>query len=403
MVHMNPLSSNGANAGSQPNNEGIVLVGGTVIAPEGTIRDGWVHVFDGVIRAIGKNEPPDALQHDVRELGGAWIAPGFVDLHCHGGGGGSFLNGEHDQARTAVQFHRRNGTTTILASLISSPHEHLLRAARSLARYIDSDDTMVGLHIEGPYLSHVHCGAHDPRHLRPPSIGETRELIAAGQGTIRQMTIAPELPGALDVIDMLAEAGIVSAIGHTNATSEQTKTAIARGARLATHLCNAMPSIHHRNGGPVVEIINDKSVFVELINDGVHIDPSVVRLLIKSIGIDRICMITDAISAAGQQNGRYRLDGRDIDVIDGTVRLATPEAPLAGSALTMRAAFANSVSITGSVVAAARMCATTPAHLLQIRDRGALVRNRRADMVVLNESFDVLEVWQAGERVVASE
>ena len=377
----------------------VILVGAQIVAPEGILRHGWLSVHDGLIRAVGTNDPPGGIRHDLSEFGGAWIVPGFVDIHCHGGGGGSFLNGDADQARTAANFHRKNGTTSIVASLISSPHEHLLRAARSLARVARDRETIVGIHMEGPFLSHLHCGAHDPKHLRPPSGAEVTELIRAADGFLRQMTLAPEMPGALGILDLLIGSGVVGAIGHTNATAAETRTAIERGARLATHLCNAMPAIHHRNGGPVVEIINDDRVFVELINDGVHLDPAFVRHLINSIGVHRICMVTDAVEAAGQPDGRYRLGGREIDLLDGVVRLATPEAPLAGSALTMAKAFANTAAITGSLVSAARMCSTTPAHVLGLRDRGALVRNRRADLVVLSEGLEVIEVWQQGERV----
>ena len=395
-----PQSNDGAhNGGVSAHNGGVVLVGGTVVAPLGVVKDGWVATREGMIDSVGRGAAPAGLAHDVSVSGGTWIVPGFVDIHCHGGGGGSFLDGDIDSTRMAAHFHRRNGTTTLLASLISSPHEHLLRSARTLARFARSDETVVGIHVEGPYLSHVQCGAHDLRHLRDPSVPETRELIAAAGGLLRQVTFAPELPGALDMLDLLVSEGVVGAVGHTAASSAEVRVAIERGARLATHLCNCMPGIHHRNGGPVVELVNDDRVFVELINDGVHIEPAVIKLIVKSVGTHRVCMITDAIEAAGQPNGRYKLGGRDIDVVDGVVRLATPEAPLAGSALTMARAFANSVAVTGSIVSAATMCSTTPAQVLGLRDRGAIVRNRRADLVVLSESLEVVEVWQAGERV----
>ena len=381
---------------------GVVFVGATIVAPLGLLNDGWVATKDGTITGVGKNNRPPGLVHDVSVSGGAWIVPGFVDVHCHGGGGGSFLDGDLDSTRTAAHFHRRHGTTSMLASLITSPHEHLVRSARALATFAQSDATITGIHAEGPYISHHHCGAHDPRHIRNPSLSETSELLAASNGLLRQMTFAPELPGALDLLDHLRAHGVVGAVGHTAANAEEVGLAIERGASLATHLCNAMPTIHHRNGGPVVQIMNDDRMFVELINDGVHLDPAVIALILKSVGIHRVCMITDAIEAAGQPNGRYRMSGRDIDVIDGIVRLSSPDAPLAGSTLTMSKAFSNSVANTGSVLAAATMCSTTPARALGFRDRGALVRNRRADLVVLTATFDIAEVWQAGERVFHS-
>ena len=380
----------------------IVIVGAHVVAPEGVLRNGWLSIRDGRIHSIGKGDRPQGILHDVRHFGGVWIVPGFVDLHCHGGGGGSFLDGDLDEARTAAEFHRRNGTTSLIASLISSPHEHLVRSARSLSRLAQEDGTVVGIHLEGPYLSPGHCGAHDPRHLRAPSSKEMTELLRAANGALRQMTIAPELPGALELLDQLIEAGVRGAVGHTSATAEQTRAALDRGACLATHLCNAMPGIHHRNGGPVVAIANDERVFVELINDGVHLDTTVVQFLVKSLGAHRVCMITDAISAAGQPDGRHRLGNREVELRNGVVRLTTPEAPLAGSALTMARAFANTAAITGSLVSAARMCSTTPSHVLGLRDRGALVRNRRADLVVLSNALEVMEVWQQGESVFRS-
>jgi N-acetylglucosamine-6-phosphate deacetylase len=377
----------------------VVFTGANVVAPEGVIRNGWLSVREGVIHAVGKTDPPPGIVHDVRQAGGVWLVPGFIDLHCHGGGGGSFLNGDLDEARTAAEYHRKNGTTTLVASLISSPHEHLVRSARSLSRLARENGTVVGIHLEGPYLAHTHCGAHDPKHLRTPSTKEVAELLRAADGMLRQMTFAPELPGALELLDQLVEANVRGAIGHTGATAEQTRAAIDRGACLATHLCNAMPALHHRRGGPVIEIMNDERVFVELINDGVHLDSAFVRHLVKSIGAHRICMITDAVSAAGEPNGRYKLGNREIDLVNGVVRLATPEAPLAGSALTMAEAFANTAALTGSLVSAARMCSTTPSHVLGLRDRGALVRQRRADLVILSNTLAVIEVWQEGVRV----
>ena len=378
----------------------VVLVGGNIVAPEGVLRDGWMQVDDGLITGVGRSEPPDGVHHDISAVGGKWIVPGFIDAHCHGGGGGSFLNGDDDEIRTAADFHRRNGTTSLLASMISAPHEHLLRASRSLARAVRSNDTLIGIHLEGPFLSHAFCGAHDPRHLRPPTADEARELIKACDGYLRQMTFAPELAGSDVLLQLLCDAGVVGAIGHTNATAEQTRSAIDNGARFATHICNAMPVPHHRNGGPAVALMNDDRVFIEVINDWVHLDAEYVRHIVKSVGAHRICMITDAVQAAGLADGRHKLDGREVDLHDGVVRLATPDAPLAGSVLTMARSFRNTATLTRSLVSAARMCSTTPAAALGLNDRGALVRSLRADFVVLSGSLDVVEVWQRGECVV---
>ena len=376
------------------------LRGAHVVTSDGTVEDGWLTVQHGAITGIGVGAAPGALSGTQCLIQGAWVLPGFVDLHVHGGGGASFTAGRADDARRAAAFHLRHGTTTMLASLVTAPHGELLTACRSLAPLV-ADHTISVIHLEGPHLSHVHCGAQDPRFLSRPNLGQFDELLEAANGTVRQITVAPELPHALELIRHAVAAGVVAAIGHTNATYAETIAGIDAGATLATHLCNAMPALHHRDGGPVLALLDDERVTLELINDEVHIHHALIQRLLKAAGPARVALITDAMAAAGRPDGTYRLGHREVIVHDGAVRLVEG-GNLAGSVLTMDVAVANAVrrgTPMGTVVCAA---ATTPARVLGLADRGAIGISMRADIVVLNEMLVVTHVLKAGEVVVST-
>lgn len=376
------------------------LRGAHIVTRDGIVEDGWLTVQDGVIAVIGVGAAPGAAGGTQRVIQGAWVLPGFVDLHVHGGGGASFTTGRAEDAGRAAAFHLRHGTTTMLASLVTAPHVELLAACRSLAPLV-ADQTIAGIHLEGPYLSHIRCGAQDPRFLRHPNLEQFDELLEAANGTVRQITVAPELPQALELIRHAVAAGVVAAIGHTNATHAETIAGIDAGATLATHLCNAMPALHHRDAGPVLALLDDERVTVELINDEVHIHHALIHRLMKAVGPARVALITDAMAAAGRPDGTYRLGQRAVIVRDGAVRLVE-SGDLAGSVLTMDVAMANAVRRGTPMRAVVCAAATTPARVLGLADRGAIGISMRADIVVLDESLAVTHVLKAGEVVVSN-
>lgn len=368
-----------------------MIVNGRVVTPAGVVP-GHVAVAGDRIAGVVEGDP----------AGGGWLVPGFVDLHNHGGGGFSFTTGDPDAARGAAAFHLRHGTTTLLASLVSSPYE-LMRAATKAFAPLVGEGVIAGIHFEGPYLSAVRCGAQNPAYLRDPSLDELAELVAIGAGAVRMVTLAPERDGALDAIGRLVDEQVVAAIGHTDATYEQTRAAVAAGASVATHLCNAMRPVHHREPGPIVALLAAQTVVCELIADGVHLHDGMLGFAATTAGADRTALVTDAIAATGMADGSYELGGQSVIVAGRVARLATADGSpgtIAGSTLTMDAALRRAVATGVSLVDAARMAATTPARVLGLAEvLGALVPGRRADLVELDADLHVVRVMRAGDWV----
>jgi N-acetylglucosamine-6-phosphate deacetylase len=321
------------------------------------------------------------------------LLPGFIDLHVHGGGGHDFTASAEDMA-AGVAFHRRHGTTTTLVSLMAGPVDAMAEQL-GWAAALSSADDILGAHLEGPFLSAVRCGAQNPHHLATPDPLVLAKLLAAGQDCVRTVTIAPELPGALDLIQDVVAAGVIAAIGHTDATYEQAAEGFVAGASLATHLFNAMGTMSQRAPGPAIAAL-DAGVYVELINDGVHVHEAFARLSVASSPA-RVAFITDAISATGVGDGRYSLGDQDVVVSGGEARLASTQR-LAGSTLTMDVAVRRAVRTVGLTIEQASAAASTnPARLLGIGDRrGAIAPGLDADLVLLDDDLRVRRVMVRG-------
>ncbi|HWH00585.1 MAG TPA: N-acetylglucosamine-6-phosphate deacetylase [Pilimelia sp.] len=360
-------------------------ISGRVVTPDGVLDGGVVEVTGDRITAVRPTGSP----------GGPWVVPGFVDIHCHGGGGHTLTTGDPGAARGAAAFHLRHGTTTLVASLVSSPLA-LMRSATAAFAPLVAEGVLAGLHYEGPYLSVARCGAQNPDHLRDPSPAELRELIDLADGALRMVTIAPERTGALEAIALLREAGVVAAVGHTDADHAQTRAAVDAGATVATHLFNGMPPIHHRQPGPVLALLGAPEVVCEVVADGVHLHDGTLAYVAGSAGAQRTALVTDAMAAAGMPDGPYELGGLAVVVADGVARLAHNGA-IAGSTLTMDAALRRAVGAGVPIDAACRMAATTPAGALGLADEvGSLAPGRRADLVVLDDALRVTRVMRAG-------
>jgi N-acetylglucosamine-6-phosphate deacetylase len=361
----------------------VTQISGRIVTP-GAVVPGHLDLDGELIAAI---VPDDGVGDDV-------IVPGFVDLHCHGGGGHTFTTGDLASARRAAAFHLGHGTTTMLASLVSSPFELMRSATLGYRRLVD-EGVLAGIHFEGPYLSEVRCGAQNPAYLRDPSMSEIKDLIKIGEGAVRMMTVAPELPGALEAITYLSGHGVLAAIGHTDATYDQTHAGVAAGATVATHLFNGMRPPHHREPGPVVGLLSSTTV-CELIADNIHLHPGMLAFAARSAGPGRAVLITDAMDATGMPDGRYELGGQEVVVADRVARLAH-NGSIAGSTLTMDAALRNAVAAGLPLVEAVAMASTTPARLLGLADRvGALAPGLRADIVVLSADLTPRRVLRAG-------
>ena len=371
-----------------------LIAGGRVATPGGVLDPGWVLVEDGAIRSVGEGPAPDRPDAHRTDATGAWVVPGFVDIHCHGGGGAYFT--DRGEVGRAVEAHRRHGTTTLLASLVSRPIPELVEQVAALREYV-TDGLLAGIHLEGPFLSAARCGAHDPAVLRPPDAGSVDTLLAAGQGAIRMVTIAPELDGAVPAVKRLVDAGVLAAVGHTDALAEDVVPAVDAGASVATHLFNGMRPLHHREPGPIGTLLDDERVTVELICDLVHLHPAVVRLAAHHAGNGRTVLITDAISAAGAGDGVYDIGGLEVTVTDGIPTLAGGGS-LAGSTLTMDTAFRNLVHSCGlGILDAVTASSTRPAELLGLGETtGRVAEGYAADLVLLDEGLAPKAVMKAG-------
>jgi N-acetylglucosamine-6-phosphate deacetylase len=369
----------------------LILADARIVTPEG-IHEGWLTIEDGSITHVGHGTAPGS----GLSLGGRHVVPGFVDIHNHGGAGGSFPTGEQDKAHDAVALHRRHGTTTMVASLVTDSLDGLTRAASSLADLCE-DGLLAGIHFEGPYIAKARCGAHDPSLLREPSPQEFAGLVKAGRGHVRMVTIAGELPGALDTIRMAVNEGVIAAAGHSDADYDQTIAAIEAGATVATHLYNAMPPLGHRAPGPVAALLDDERVTVELINDGTHVHPAMLRLAYEVAGPGRTVLITDAMSATGLGDGDYVLGPMRVRVDDGVARLVEGGS-IAGSTLTMDVAFRRSVQVVGmSLPDAVQVASLTPARVLGLAGRiGSIGVGKSADLVVLSDELEVDGVMKDG-------
>ncbi|WP_099039248.1 N-acetylglucosamine-6-phosphate deacetylase [Mycobacterium neglectum] len=377
----------------------MLLTAETLLTGRELLRPGWIDVSNGLVDGVGAGAGPRPAD---RTLGAVTVVPGFVDTHVHGGGGTNFSAAVRSDTATAVDFHRRHGTTTLVASLVTAAPDELLRQVTGLAGDV-REGLIDGIHLEGPWLSTVRCGAHQPTLMRDPDPAEIDRVLAAGAGTVRMITIAPERQGALAAIERIVDAGAVAAVGHTEASYEQTRAAIAAGATAGTHLFNAMRPINTRDPGPVIALLEDPRVTVELITDGVHVDPALYRHVSRSAGPDRVSLITDAISAAGMSDGTYHLGPLAVDVVDGVAHVAGTQT-IAGSTATMDHQFRFAVKHSGldrdeALIAAVRQASINPARALGLPATG-LAAGGSADLVVLDADLAVTGVLRQGSWVV---
>jgi N-acetylglucosamine-6-phosphate deacetylase len=371
----------------------LVITHARIAIPDAVIEDGWLSVHKGLISKIGRGAPAAGNQWNAN---GQTLVPGFVDMHCHGGGGGSFTTSKVEDALKSIATHRKHGTTTLMASLVSDSIPHLENQISALKDLVHEGE-LSGIHLEGPFISALHLGAHDPRFLLEPDPLSIKKLLNAGDDTVRMVTLAPELPGGVAAVRQLVTAGVIAAIGHTDGREKEIRPAIDAGATVATHLFNGMRMLHHREPGPIGTLLDDERVTVELICDLVHVHPTVLRLAARYAGRGRTTLVTDAMAATDANDGNYRLGTMRVEVQGGVAKLLSSEA-LAGSTLTMDVAFRNSVLIAGvPLLDAVYAASTRPAELLGIdKHTGSLISGLAADLVVLDEDLRLQRVLRGG-------
>ena len=399
---------------------------GRVVTPSEVLSDGAVVVVADRLAFVGPSaDVPAPWAAALPAAGEGTIVPGLVDVHCHGGGGASFPDATtREEVDRAAAEHLRHGTTSLVASLVTAPRDVLLERTALLAAAAD-DGVLVGIHLEGPFLSRVRCGAQNPDDMVAGDPGLVREIAAAARGHLVTMTIAPEVAGVADgtaadddAVGALVAAGALPSFGHTDASEEIVAAAVDRAFDLlaqapaprapratATHLFNGMRPLHHRDPGPIAACLAAAArgeLVVELVADGTHLAPGTTRSVFDLVGPDSIVLVTDAMAAAGMADGDYQLGPMAVRVADGVARIVIDD----GSAGAIAGGVAHLLDVLRSTVAAGvplvdavRAAATTPAQVLGAHDRGALVAGLRADVVVLDDDLRVLRVLRAGADV----
>jgi len=376
---------------------------GRVLTPTAEIHDAGILIREDVIEAIGPRAGmtlPAGAQ-EIRATDKTAI-PGFIDVHIHGAGGHDVMEGTGAALRSVTRKVSTHGTTSLLATTVTASTDATVRAVEGIAAYIgqqhETDEAhaeILGIHFEGPFISKERRGVHPPEWIQLPSAETLDRFLQAAAGNARILTIAPELLGAAPCIDAARKAGMVVSMGHTDATYEQARAAMARGARNATHVYNAMRPFSHRDPGVIGAVLTSPDVNAELIADGVHVEEAAMKLLLLAKGPARVILVSDGLSATGMPDGKYTLGGIEVTVSGGVCRNA--DGVLAGSTLTLDRALRNIIALGIALPDAVRMLTLNPASMLGIEfKKGVLRVGADADILLLDEGIQITNVWARG-------
>lgn len=380
----------------------LLIRGGTLVTPAGLVHAD-LECAPPSIAAIGPGH--DGAPGSVVDAGGLLVAPGFVDIHVHGGGGHSFFTRDPAAIHAYSEWAPRHGVTSFLVSTVGRDAEETEIALAAMAPHLASAPGAepLGFHLEGPFVNPARRGAFELATLRPPSRDEFAAWQGAARGQVRQVTIAPELPGALGVVRDVAASGAVAAMGHTDATSEEARAGFAAGIRHVTHLFNAMRPLHQREGGPIAAALLDAAVTCELICDGEHVAPDVLRLAYSVLGPDRMVVVTDNLAMAGTQAAGGRFGAEEITV--SGAKAVKPDGTIAGSVAPMDQHFRNAMAFLGiDVATASRLCSANPARVVGARGRkGAIEPGYDADLVLLDRENRVVATICRGRLAYCAE
>jgi len=379
-----------------------VIRNARIVLPESVISNGFLEIVNGRIARISEGEVSSSSTDLIFDGQKATLTPGFIDLHVHGGNGGAFTSIDPAEHNLAREFHLKNGTTSMLASTHTTEFSSLLAILSSLAissRSNKSGSKVLGIHTEGPFISEHKPGAHVVAQLKEADLSAIDEVISAADNFISMVTVAPEIPGGLELIKYLAKKNIISSIGHTNATYAQAVAGIKAGARSTTHLFNAMSPLQHRNPGVVGAILDNEEIFAELILDGVHLDEAIFRIALKCKGVDRINLITDATSLAGLPDGEYNVGSdRAVKKSGGKIVVAGTDT-LAGSALSMNMVYQNAAKFAPLTLSElSKISSLNAARILgKESDIGSLEVGKLADLVLLDPESNVCATMIEGQ------
>jgi len=386
-------------------NKRIIIINGTIITPFHLVSSKAIIVEKGRIKEIVNREELSTATltgAEVIEAKDKFITPGYIDIHVHGGGGSDVMDGDYEAINQIAITHSHFGTTSFLPTTMTMNKDKIIRSLRSICEAVKKGTAgaeILGIHMEGPYINSEKKGAQREEDIKKVSLEEFLEFNQASGNLIRLVTIAPEMPGAIDFIKYLDKQKIIISVGHSNATYAQVQAGIQAGLSHVTHTFNAMRGLHHREPGVVGAALTSPELTVEVIADGIHIHPVVIKILIKARENEKIVLITDAMRAAGLKEGTYDLGGQEVTVNKGQARLK--DGTLAGSVLTMDKAVKNMVSKVGvSLAKAIQMASFNPAKSIGIDDKkGSLEPGKDADIVILNKNLETELTIVAGKIV----
>jgi len=392
---------------------------GLIITPFRRIENGIILIEKGEIKAVGEERrieiPSEARVIDAR---GKTVVPGFIDIHGHGGGGNDTLDGTYEAIKNIAKFKAKNGTTGFLPTTVTAPQDKLLNSVRAVRDAIERGTggaEVLGIHLEGPYLNVEKKGAQNEQYVRKPSLEELDEIIGASGGSVKIVTLAPEIEGSIEFIKGVCQRGIVASAGHTDATYEEVVSAVKAGLNHVCHTYNAMRGLHQREPGTLGAALTIEGLTNEIVSDGIHVHPAAMELLIKCKGVDKVILVTDAVVGAGMSEGEYELGGktiiikkerheyeligRRIVIEDGLSRF--PDGTIAGSVLTMNSAVRNIANFVGLPLQdAVRMATVNPARRIGVYGRkGSLEAGKDADIAVVDDKLNVYMTMVKGSVV----
>ncbi len=387
-----------------PDTAMLALHAERAITPLEEIEDAVVLVDGARIAAVGMRGQI-ALPRGTQELtlAAGTLVPGFVDVHIHGAGGKDVMDGDAATPETVTATVARFGTTLLVATTVTASAEKTCASVAGIASYMKTQlaaagtarAEILGVHFEGPFISPARRGVHPPEWIAAPSTALLGRFVDAARGAARILTLAPELPGAMDLIPVARRAGVVVSLGHTDASFDAAMAAIHAGARHAAHVFNAMRPFSHRETGVLGAVLTSREVAAELIADGVHVDDAAIRLLLAAKGADRVVLVSDGTAATGMPDGRYKLGTFDVTVSGGVCR--NVEGRLAGSTLTLDRAVRHMAGLGIPLADAVRMATWNPARVLGIEERkGTLAAGADADLVLLDAELKVARVMVRG-------
>ncbi len=369
---------------------------GRIVTPFQIIEEGQIEIQDSTIQYVGQRR---SSKGEITDYGGSWIVPGFIDIHVHGLAGYDAMDKDPDSIKQISKHLAQNGVTGFLATAQTAPYEEIIEALKRIKQVKQKvpGAKVLGSHLEGPYISPHRIGAQQ-EYIRKPVIEELETLLNASDGTLRLVTLAPEIENGVDAVRFLRENGVVVSAGHTDASYAEANDAFEAGVSLLGHLWNGMRGLHHREPGIVGAALETRDVMVELIADCYHVHPAILGLTVRLKGVDNVVLVSDSIKPAGLPDGEHVIDGRTFLIEDGFIKLES--GVIAGSSIGLNQAVQNMVEKVGVTLPdAIQMATDNPARLLGLKTKGRLENGYDADIAILDDGFNVLETIVQGKTV----